>query len=119
VHPPVQAAALDVGVGSSVPTEAARWFDRLQLSEVQIADRPQCFGGRAVLKTVRQTVQPGGILNLGFHEAGDMIGPTPGPSPMIEREAHTDDRFSGRARRDSEPGVRRRSWPCHRSVCEA
>jgi hypothetical protein len=85
--------------GLSVPAEAARWLDRLQLSEIEIADRPQCFGGRTVLKTVRQAVQPGSVLDLCFHKAGDMICPTPGPAAMIERAPHADDRFAGRARR--------------------
>src|SRR5271169_3879748 len=104
--------------GLSVPAEAARWLDRLQLSEIEIADRPQCFGGRTVLKTVRQAVQPGSVLDLCFHKAGDMICPTPGPAAMIERAPHADDRFAGRARpHDSGPVVRRRSWLFHRSIC--
>ena len=86
------------GRGWSVPTEAARRNNRLKFAEVQIADRAQRLGGRAVLKVVRQAIQPGRELNLCFHEAGDVVGPAPGPAAMISRTADADDRYAGRAR---------------------
>ena len=91
------------GRGWSVPTEAARRNNRLKFAEVEIADRAQRLGGRAVLKVVRrlsshQAFQPRRELNLRFHEVGDVVGPAPGPSAMIGRAAHADDRHAGGAR---------------------
>jgi len=81
VDPPAQAARR----WRSFPAEAARWFDRLKLGEIQIADRPQRLGERAFPQVFRQAVQSGGVFSLGFHEAGDKIDPTSGPAAMIER----------------------------------
>jgi len=39
--------------GWSVPAEAARRDNCLELAQVEIADRSQCLRGRAVLKAVR------------------------------------------------------------------
>jgi hypothetical protein len=44
--------------------EAARRHDCLKITEVEFARRAQCFGGRGILKVVRQALQPGGILSL-------------------------------------------------------
>src|ERR1700722_9193264 len=70
------------GAGS-VPAEAARRNDRLKFAEIKFADRAQRFGGRAVLKILRQAIQPGHELNLLFDEAGDMVCPSPRPAAMI------------------------------------
>jgi len=57
-------------VGCSIPIEAARRHDRLKLAEIEFADRAQRFGGRRILKVVRQALQPGGILSLKMALAG-------------------------------------------------
>ena len=85
-------------IDRSVPAEAARRDDCLKFGEIQVADRLQCFGERAVSQVLRQAIQPGRILNLTFHEAGNVVVPPPGPAAMIERAAHTNDRFAGRSR---------------------
>ena len=64
MDPPVQAARGEW----SVPAEAARWLDRLQLGEVEVADRLECFRERTVSQVIRQALEPGGIFDLGFHE---------------------------------------------------
>ena len=38
-------------------------------SGIRRGEGAACGGGRAVLKTVRQVVQPGGVLDLCFHKA--------------------------------------------------
>ena len=76
--------AAEAESGQSLPKPRGG-IDRLKFGEVEIADRLQCFGERAVLQVLRQAIQPGGILNLGFHEAGDVVGPASGPAAMIER----------------------------------
>jgi hypothetical protein len=43
-------------VARSIPAEAARRHDRLQLAEVKFADRAQCFGGRGILQGLRQVL---------------------------------------------------------------
>ena len=48
----------------SVAAEAARRVDRLEFGEVEIADRLQRVGRRAVLQVGRQCLQPGGVLGL-------------------------------------------------------
>jgi hypothetical protein len=83
------------GVVSSVPAEATRRYDRLKFAEVQLADGAQRLRGRAVLKVLRQIIQPGGELSLGFYETGDVIGPTAGPAAMICWTAHADDWHTG------------------------
>jgi hypothetical protein len=106
----------------SVAAEPARRDDRLQFAEIQIADCAQRLRGRAVVKVVRQAFQPGHELNLCFHDAGDVVVPAPGPAAMIRRAMGADYRRARRARgaiagrRDSGPGVRRRSWLFHRSI---
>ncbi len=97
--------------GWSVPAEAARRNDRLKFAEVQIADCAQRLGGRTVLQVIRQALQPRRETYLRFHEARDVVRPTLGPSAMISRTAVADDTaHRPRARRDSGPGVRLRSW---------
>ena len=85
--------------GWSVPAEAARRNDRLKFAEVQLADRAQRFGGRAVLKVLRQAIQPGHELNLLFDEAGDMVCPSPRPAAMIAWTAGANYRRVRRTRR--------------------
>ena len=74
----------------SIPAEPARWDDRLQFAEVQIADRAQCLGGRAALKAVRQAFQPRHELNLGFDEAGDVVIPTPSSAAVVSWAARAE-----------------------------
>jgi hypothetical protein len=50
------------------------------------------------LQVPRQAIQQGRILDLTFHEAGDVVVPPPSSAAMIERAAHTNDRFAGRSR---------------------
>ena len=94
MDPPVQAAKRE----RSVSAEAARWNNRLKFTEIQVADRLQRLGERAVSQVVRQAFEPGCVFNLGFRETGDMIGPAPSPAAMIKRATHADDWFAGGAR---------------------
>jgi hypothetical protein len=95
---PTPSPGISVRGSWSVPAEAAWRNDRLKFAEVQFADSAQRLGGRAVLKVLRQTIQPGREFYLRFYEAGDVVGPAPGPAAMISRSAVADDRHTGRAR---------------------
>jgi hypothetical protein len=55
--------------------------------------------GRAVLKAVRRVFQPGRILSLRLHEAGDVVGPATCPAAMIGRPVHVHDRHASCPRR--------------------
>ena len=62
---------------SSVAAEAARRVDRLQLGEIEIADRLHRVGQRAVLQGGRQRVAPSHVLRLQLGRLGDGVVPSP------------------------------------------
>src|SRR5271169_7043928 len=82
----------------SVPSEAAWRNDCLKFAEVEFANRSQRLGGRAGLKAVRQAIQPGRILYLGFHETGDVVIPALRSAAVIGRTTNADCRCAGCAR---------------------
>jgi hypothetical protein len=82
----------------SVPSEAAWRNDCLKFAEVEFANRSQRLGGRAVLKAVRQAIQPGRIFYLGFHETGDVVIPALRSAAVIGRTTNVDYRCAGCAR---------------------
>ena len=97
-------------VGWSIPTEAARRHDCLKLAEIEFADRAQCFGGRGILKVVRQGLQPGDILSLKVRETRRRCRSSGGRG--------CDDRLDGGcgsrpARHGIAPGAQRPSWLFH------
>ena len=112
---------------ASVAAKPARWFDRLKLYEVEVADGPQGIGGSAILLIVRQCVQPSGILRLQLRQFGDGIMPAPGPAEPARAKAGGGRRGGARdspalRRRvlcGGGPGAPRRSWASHRSICVA
>ena len=74
--------------GQSITAEAARWFNRLQLAQVEFADRPQCFRGRAVFQADRQARQPCRVSLLRGGDRGDPVGPLPGQPATVGGAAH-------------------------------
>src|SRR5574337_1449816 len=79
----------------SISAEAARWNDRLELGEVEIADRLQRLGGGAVLEVLWHGFQPGGVLTLQHGQFGDGVAPTPGAAAVIEGPPYPDCRRAG------------------------
>ena len=75
----------------SVPAKPAWRFDRLKFAEVEVADRAQGPGRRAIGQIGRQTFQPDGVFLLKDEQAGDGVGPTPCPAAMIGGTADADD----------------------------
>src|SRR5271165_6907483 len=69
----------------SISAEAARRNDGLEFSEVEVADRLEALGQRAVLLVGRQRFEPTGILCLQLAELGDGVLPTPGAAAMVGR----------------------------------
>ena len=91
----------DVGKPASktVTPVRSRVAERLlKFAEVEFANRSQRLGGRAVLKAVRQAIQPGRILYLGFHETGDVVIPALRSAAVIGRTTNADYRCAGCAR---------------------
>jgi hypothetical protein len=103
--------------GGSILAESSRWVDCLELGEIELADRLQHGGQRAVLQVDRRRLQPGGILRRRFCQFGDSVMPTPGPSTMIGRAVRANDWRSSRAcGGGGVPAVRRRSSVSRRSI---
>jgi hypothetical protein len=108
-------------VGCSVPPEAPWRNDCLKLAKVEFADRAQRFGGRGILKIVRQAFQPGGILSLEVRQFGDGVVPAAGAAEPAPAEAGGD-RLGGGcgspvrprlARHGIATGVQHPSWLFH------
>jgi hypothetical protein len=51
-------------ISCSIPAEATWRFGRLQLAEIELADRLQCRGSSAAMQVVWQGLQPGGVFGL-------------------------------------------------------
>jgi hypothetical protein len=73
--------------GGSITAEAAWWFDRQHLGEVEFGDRSQRLRRGAVLLIVRQAFQPGGVPGLQVGEFGARIVPSPEQASAIGRTA--------------------------------
>ena len=84
--------------GCSIPAEAAWWFDRQQLGEVEFDDRSQSFRHDAVLLVVGQAFEPRGIPGLQVGEFGARIVPSLAQAAPIGRAADADHRRASHAR---------------------
>src|SRR5215212_5076666 len=62
-------------ISRSIPTEAAWRFGRLQLAEIEVADRLQSLRGGALLLVDWKALQPNGVLGFQGGECRDRIVP--------------------------------------------
>src|SRR5215208_4717276 len=71
-------------ISCSIPAEAAWRFGRLQLAEIEIADR---LRGGALLQVDGQALQPNGVLGLQGGECSDCIVPMLSATTMLGQTA--------------------------------
>lgn len=48
----------------SIAAKPSGWVDCLEIGEVELADSPECLGGRRVLQGLGQCVEPGLVFDL-------------------------------------------------------
>jgi len=66
-----------------IPAKAFRRLDRLEICEVEVADRVQGLGGGRVLERLWQCSEPGLVFGLQHDQLGHCVVPAPGAAAMI------------------------------------